>query len=167
MIESNISYQDLVEASMEELRLKTQAHVEGWRMGVAKRWDLNQDKGELVFSFSDGVRATCPAQIIGTFVAPKRSWWPWSNKNKEGSWLWSWANPSISDHLRRDALKVQEYGAKNKIKQLTEPTWPGEELDAWAMAALATKLCDAQGAYRGPEGNTFVFMTFGEVTLSK
>jgi hypothetical protein len=36
------------------------------------------------------------------------------------------------------------------------------------MAAVAVKLCGAQGAYRGPASeNLFVFMTFGEVQLSK
>jgi hypothetical protein len=35
------------------------------------------------------------------------------------------------------------------------------------MTALAVKLCDAQGAYRGPSGSSYVFMTFGEVQLSK
>jgi hypothetical protein len=35
------------------------------------------------------------------------------------------------------------------------------------MAAFAVKLCAAQGAYRGPAGSTYIFMTFGEVKLTK
>jgi len=34
------------------------------------------------------------------------------------------------------------------------------------MAALACKLCEAQGVYRGPAGTAFVFMTFGTVELN-
>jgi hypothetical protein len=35
------------------------------------------------------------------------------------------------------------------------------------MAALATLLCDAQGAYRGPAGDVYVFMTFGTPRIEK
>lgn len=58
-------------------------------------------------------------------------------------------------------------GETNGVPQLTERKWSGAESDAWAMTALAVKLCESQGAYRGPAGTTYVFMTFGEVTLSK
>ncbi len=40
------------------------------------------------------------------------------------------------------------------------------ESDCWEFTALACKLCDAKGAYRGPSDTARVFMTFGEVTLS-
>jgi hypothetical protein len=42
----------------------------------------------------------------------------------------------------------------------------GED-DAWQMTALACKLANAQGAYRGPMGSTLVFLTFGEPKLTK
>ena len=41
------------------------------------------------------------------------------------------------------------------------------EDEAWEFTALACQLCRAQGAYRGPAGTALVYMTFGEVTLSK
>jgi hypothetical protein len=50
---------------------------------------------------------------------------------------------------------------------LTQRKWTGTEDDAWAMVALAVKLCGEQGAYRGLAGPTKVFIAFGEVTLSK
>jgi len=36
-----------------------------------------------------------------------------------------------------------------------------------AFAALACRLNDAQGAYRGPTGGPLVFLTYGTVTLSQ
>jgi hypothetical protein len=45
--------------------------------------------------------------------------------------------------------------------------WEGSEDEAWSMTALAVKLCNEQGAYRGPAGQTMMFITFGEVQLSK
>ena len=56
---------------------------------------------------------------------------------------------------------------KHGIEKLTTRKWTGTEDDAWAMVALAVRLCDAQGAYRGPAGPSYVFMTFGEVKIIK
>jgi len=102
----------------------------------------------------------CPAQIVGSF------------DGADGSWLWAWANPSIADSLKRDSLRVRDYGQKRQIARLTSAEWPCTdewpctEAEAWRMAALACKLCEAQGVYRGPAGTAFVFMTFAKVELS-
>jgi hypothetical protein len=143
----------LLDTSMEELRLKTMGHQAGWRFGKAARWSLDQSRGDLLFTFDDGIVATCPAQIVGSF------------DGADGSWLWAWANPSIADSLKRDSLRVRDYGQKLQIDRLTSAEWPCTEADAWPMAALACKLCSAQGVYRGPAGTAFVFMTFGQVEL--
>ena len=148
-------FSTLQKVSLEELELKTRAHVEGWGLGSSDRWDLSQDTGELTFTFADGVRAVAPAQIIGTY------------NSEDQTWLWAWANPSIDEKMRKDALKVREYGKKHGVERLTKAKWKAAEKDAWAMAALAVKLCGEQGAYRGPAGSTYVFIAFGEVKLSK
>jgi Family of unknown function (DUF6882) len=148
-------FSTLQKMSVEELALKTQAHKEAWGLGKIERWDLSQDTGELVFSLPDGIKAVCPAQIIGTY------------NSLDQTWLWAWANPSINEKLRADALKVRKYGEERHIDRLTKSKWKGTEDDAWAMAALAVKLCGEQGAYRGPAGTTYVFIAFGEIKLSR
>jgi hypothetical protein len=150
-----VDFSTLQKMSIEELELKTRGHVEAWGLDKIDRWDLNQDTGELLFSFADGLQAVAPAQIIGTY------------NSEDQTWLWAWANPSIDEKLRKDALKVREYGQKHRIEQLTKAKWRGTEKDAWAMTALAVKLCGEQGAYRGPAGSTNVFIAFGGVKLSK
>jgi len=148
-------FSTLQKLSMEELKLKTDAHRQAWGLDRITRWDLNQDTGQLIFSLPDGLKAEGPAQIIGTY-------------NSEGhTWLWAWANPSIEDKLKVDALKLRKYGEEHHIDRLTTSKWLGTEDDAWSMAAVAVKLCGEQGAYRGPAGATRVFIAFGEITLSK
>lgn len=151
--ESN-EFHALLDASMEELRLKTEAH-RVWGLGTFDRWDIDQDVGDLVFSNADGTTAVAPAQIIGSF------------STNDNIWLWAWDNPSIVDELKVHALRLKEYGETHGIEKLTMRSWTGTEDDAWAMAALVTKLCDAQGAYRGPTDSAYVFMTFGRVKISK
>ena len=99
--------------------------------------------------------ATCPAQIVGSL------------DSVGGTWLWAWANPYIPDALKADALKVKEYGKAHSIERLTTPEFVADESLAWSLTALAVKLCEAQGAYRGPAGRNAVFMSFSEVRLSK
>jgi hypothetical protein len=145
----------LQKISVDELKLKTDAHRKAWGLDRIKRWDLSQESGELVFSLADGMKATAPAQIIGTY------------NTEDHTWLWAWANSSIDDKLKADALNVRKYGEEHHIDKLTQRKWTGTEDDAWAMVALAVKLCGEQGGYRGPAGSTHVFIAFGEVTLSK
>ena len=145
----------LQKMSIEELKLKTEGHVRIWGLDKSLRWDLNQGSGELVFSLRDGLKAVAPAQIIGTY------------NSEDHTWLWAWANSSIEEKLQVDARKLLKYGEEHHIERLTTRKWVGTEDDAWAMLALAVKLCGEQGGYRGPAGATHVFIAFGTVELSK
>jgi len=147
-------FKAFLEGSMEGLHLQTEAHQGTWRLGKSERWDFSQDSGELVFTFPDMV-VRAPAQIIGSF------------DSREGSWMWAWANSSLSDSLTRDSVRVRDYGEQHQIRRLTTGTWSAEEADGWRMAALANRLCESNGVYRGPAGTTFVFFTFGQVQLTK
>jgi len=147
-------FRTLLEKSMNELRAKTMGHQTGWGFGKAAQWSLDMSQGDLLFTFADGVVATCPAQIVGSL------------DTESGSWLWAWANPSIPDALKRDSLRVREYGQQRKIERLIAEEWPCTEEEAWRMAALACLLCNAQGVYRGPAGTALVFISFASVKLS-
>jgi hypothetical protein len=153
---SKDTYEHLLQKAMNDLQAKQSAHQALWGLGTADRWDINQDDGNLVFTFTNKV-VTCPAQIIGSFNSDK------------GTWMWAWHNKSIAEQLTRDSRKLLELGRSKGYEKLTEPVWTGTEDDAWQMAALATLHCNAQGAYRGPSsaGHLFVFMTFGEVKITK
>ena len=147
-------YPTLLAQSVEELRLKTDAHDAAWHLGEAD-WDMDQDTGQIVFRAPDGLTATCPVQIIGTY------------NTADGTWLWGWDHPSVDPALQEHAARVRDYGARHGIAELTTQKLRCSESEAWEFTALACKLSDAQGAYRGPAGSTFVFMTFGTVSLSK
>lgn len=147
-------FKAFLNASLEGLRLQTSAHQGTWHLGEEDRWDLSQNDGHLHFTFP-AMTVSAPAQIIGSF------------DSKKCTWLWSWANPCIDSGLTRDAARLMEYGKQHGIRRLTTPEWAAEEMDGWRMAALACRLCESNGAYRGPAGTTFVFITFGEVQIKK
>ncbi|MEO0374149.1 MAG: DUF6882 domain-containing protein [Cyanobacteria bacterium P01_A01_bin.17] len=146
------TYEQLVELSREELAFKTELD-KSWGLGSYERWDIDQGVGNLIFSNSDGSQAVAPAQIIGTY------------NTRDNTWMWAWANHSISNSLKTCATKVRTYGTRYGFEKLVSLKWSGSEEDAWTMAAIASHICDAQGAYRGPAGATLIFMTYGNVVL--
>ncbi len=81
------------------------------------------------------------------------------------SWFWGWDHPSVAPALSAHAQQLYAYGKAQGIARLTTRKLSCTEAEAWELTALACKLCDAQGAYRGPAGTTMVFMTFGQVSL--
>ena len=152
--EGEIPHATMVARSMEELRIKTASFDRLFQIGEAD-WQLDQDKGEIIFTSPKGIVATAPAQIAGTY------------NTDDGTWLWAWDNPSIVDALKVHARLVRQYGQKRKIAELTTRKLEITEDKAWELAALTCKLGNFQGAYRGPAGATMVFITFGEVTMAK
>lgn len=148
-------FAQLLEASFTELQMKTAAHQGAWGFGKFDRWDMDMDQGDLIFSNRDGATATCPAQVIGSY------------DSVNGTWMWAWANGSIPETLTVDSRKVKQYGESHQIDKLTTPEFAADETEAWTLTALAAKLCESQGAYRGPAGRNAVFMTFSQVKFSK
>ena len=143
----------LLDASMGELRLKTEAHT-AWGFGAFDTWTFDQNTGQLVFADAKRGRAEAPAQIVGSY------------DSVDGTWQWAWGNSSVVPALTHDALVVKAFGEREGYVELTEGMRSCSEDDAWRMAALAVKLNEKEGAYRGPAGGgLFVFLSFGKVTL--
>lgn len=143
-----------IEKARNALAHVTAAHDAAWHLGQAN-WNLDQDIGDLVFITPQGMTAVAPAQVIGTY------------NTVDGTWLWAWDHPWIEPPLAKDAKAVLAYGQQDGHAMLTTRKLQCTEDEAWGLTALAFMLCKANGAYRGPAGTALVFMTFGEVKLSK
>jgi hypothetical protein len=143
-----------IEKAMNGLAAATAAHDSTWHLAEAD-WSLDQQVGNLVFTTPQGMQAVAPAQIIGTY------------NTQDGTWLWAWDHPSVEPSLAKDAKKMLAYGQRHGYAKLTTRKLQITEAEAWELTALAFLICDANGAYRGPAGTALVFMTFGEVQLSK
>jgi hypothetical protein len=147
-----LDFETMLRASMDELLFNTQQHQDAWKFGKEESWSVDPERSELVFTFP-GRKVYAPAQVLGTLHM------------ETGSWLWSWADPSVPDVLQAHALRMREYGEAHGIERLTAPEWPGTECDCWYLAAFSCSLFDFKGAYRGPSGDSYAFITFGEPTL--
>ena len=101
------------------------------------------------------MRAEAPVQIIGTY------------NTEDGTWLWGWDHPSVLPPLADHARQLLNYGKEHGFARLTTRTFACSERTCWELTALAFLLCRANGAYRGPAGPALVFMTFGELKLTR
>lgn len=137
-----------------ELQMKQEACAEAFWLVKADRWDVDLKTGFIRFTWRDRI-ATAPVQVIGTF------------NSKDDTWLWGWDHPSVKEPLGHAARLCREFGERHGLEALTQRKIYASAESAWEFTALGLHLSGATGAYRGPAGATFVFMTFGEVALSK
>jgi hypothetical protein len=142
--------------SYEGLKLVMDAHRKKWNLGEEKSWKVDEHDGRIIVSFVDGTVASAPAQIIGTLHL------------KDGTFHWGWEHAAVVPAMQLHAGLVKAFGVKHRVPELTTQIIPCTEKRAWELTALATLLAEANGAYRvQAKPDTYVFMTFGEVSLSK
>lgn len=144
-----------IQASMAAMQQQANAHAATWGLGKAKRWSADLDKGVLRFEFADGTLAEAPLQVVGTY------------NTENGSFLWGWDHPSVPAPLRQHAELARQWGERENVPKFNTRQVRCSEDEAWAFAAVANRLAQAQGVYRGPTGAVRVFMTFGDVTLTR
>ncbi|MBI2307905.1 MAG: hypothetical protein HYU78_11450 [Rhodocyclales bacterium] len=145
-----------IAGSVEGLKMTTDAHRGTWHFGEEKSWDVDQDNGHIIFTFANGTVASSPVQIVGTY------------NSKDSTFMWGWNHPSVVPALQAAASRVKAFGEEHNSNELTTQKVSCSEQRAWEYTALAMRLSESCGAYRGEAGpGTFVFMIFGEVRLAK
>jgi hypothetical protein len=130
----------------------TEAHL-SWGLGSVRSWDIDPRSGLLTWHLADRT-AIAPVQVIGTYD-PATS-----------SWLWAWANNSIPPVMAQDSRVVHDWAEANGHTALTQPRIEADLEKATSMAALALRITDATGYFRGDGGESIPFLTFGAVTLT-
>lgn len=154
---SSVPPDEYIQQARAELRTQTAEHAASWGFGQQVGWNLSQDAGVVSFTFSDGTVATAPAQIVGTYNV------------KDKTFLWAWQHPDVQKSCCNHAELALQYGKLHGLEMFTSPLITCTEDEAWAFTATATKLGNARGAFRARdiEKGAIVYMTFGEVSLSK
>lgn len=146
-------YEKFADESRMYLRSKIEWTKKEFLLGEYERYDWDQDRGELVFSDGGVPKVIAKIQFVGSY------------SEKSGTWLWSWDNSSVLDHIKQDMLEVRKYGEKHNISKLSDSYWKADEVDAWEMTAIAANILQAKGAYRSPDSDKpgFTFMVFTDI----
>jgi uncharacterized protein DUF6882 len=149
--QDHAAFDDLVTDAVTYLQARQDDLVAQYRIGSYPRYDWNQDTGQLVFSRDGRAQVVADIQFVGSIATDRKNW------------MWSWANPSLSEAVKREARRVRSYGDEHRHLKLAAACWAGEETDGWEMTAITAYLLGATGAYRSPDDRGFVFMVLTAV----
>jgi hypothetical protein len=130
----------------------TEAHL-SWGLGSARSWDIDQRTGLLTWHLPDRT-AIAAAQVIGSYDPSTTSW------------LWGWANNSVPPVMARDSRLVHDWAVQHGHSGLIQPRIAANLEKATTMAAIALRITEATGYFRGDGRETIPFLTFGPVTLT-
>jgi len=144
-------YKFFADDAVQALNALNQKLEDAFGIGHFERWDYQQESGEFVFSQQGVPKVVAQAQIVGSYSSSAKSW------------FWAWANASILEAAREQISKVREFGISESVGKLSAAKWTAEESDGWEMAAVASKLLGAKGAYRCPTRTGFLFVIFTNV----
>lgn len=135
------------------MRLNDQCH-DVYQISTWERWDYNLDSATLTFSQRGMPRVVASIQVVGT------------TSSDTNTWMWSWANRHLPDHVSVDVEKVREFGEVNEIGELTDSVLEDDEYLGWAMTAVAARVLNAKGGYRCPSEKGFVYVVFTELAFA-
>jgi hypothetical protein len=141
----------LVQESYDFLYKQQDILEEDYLLSTHKRWDYDQDTGELVFS-NDGVPSVIAEfQFVGSISTTSETW------------LWSWANSTIDEKLSKELDAVYTFGETNGFSKLTDAKWDADETDGWERSAIANYILKGQGIYRPPSESGLSFMVITKI----
>jgi hypothetical protein len=115
------------------------------------KWEYDLDRGTLAFTQNGVPKVLATIQVVGT------------TSISGGTWLWGWANESLTPKVTTQLAKVRAFGEAENVSELTDAELPDDEYLGWGMTAVAAKLLGAKGAYRCPGENGFVYVVFSSI----
>ncbi|MDG9669521.1 hypothetical protein ONV78_17405 [Hahella sp. CR1] len=149
--EEEKKYNELLMECFLEVQEKNKILHEKYGIGSHERWDLDQDVGDLEFSNNGEIVVKCKIVILGSYSSVSESW------------MWGWANDTLSSYLTDETLKIKEYGEANRVMDLTDSQTYATEGEAWGLGSYGCRILDGMGIYKGPTGNGFVLMMIKSV----
>lgn len=114
----------------------------------ASDWRFSQDDGLLTVGTT-----AIPAGLLG------------SHSRTADTWLWAWANPSVSHEVAARSREVRQFGMANEIATLTRPELPiGRIVSADVLALAAVGILRRSAHLRLPieTGGAFVVVDLPE-----
>ena len=119
-----------------------------WGLEAADTYLYDQDEELLTFAFPDRVIRT-RFQILG------------SHNNRSGTWMWAWANDTITPAVKEDSLALRDEGQAHNRELFTTPVLGVSRDDADCLALLALRISRYDGFYKTPEGESQLYLSFG------
>jgi hypothetical protein len=88
-----------------------------------------------------------------------------TTSEREGTFLWAWANESIPAIARKRLEQVRDFGTRHQLELLTTPEFPGSRAEALEMLAVAGRVLDAEGVFIHPVGDITHFFALSDFRI--
>jgi hypothetical protein len=145
---------EFLDQAISELTSGNQILQDRYDIASWPRWDLDLDKGALIFSGPGHAKLVVSIDVAGTTSA------------KSQTWMWSWANPSLPPAVSMAANKVRRFGESEDVEELRAAHVVCDEDLGWIMTAVMARIIGACGGYRCPRSaGGFVYVVFKEFSL--
>lgn len=144
--ETQALWVDAVTACHERLSERQALLSATHKLAAHERWDYDQESATLTFSNAGVPAVVADVEFIGSI------------SNTSGTWRWSWANFHLHPNVVGRISAVREYGREHHFAPLVVPQWKADVVDAWELAGVAAYVLEAQGVYRAPTDNGYLFM---------
>lgn len=119
-------------------------------MGVGERFDVDVEKGELKFTTSSGTLSS-RAVLLGTFA------------QGACTWVWAWANPSLSPAEQRAAAGLCDRVRRRDLWEISTPQFFSDPGTAWQLCSIVCEEAAGAGLYRAPYRGGYVFFMLLDV----
>ncbi|MDD2376130.1 MAG: hypothetical protein PHD15_00510 [Clostridia bacterium] len=86
-------------------------------------------------------------------IIPIGSW-----SSKSNSWMWAWANTSITDELKLKSIKLKELAEYTGLKIFDKEAFEADEYRAHELTSIAVHYLNALGMYIVPSNNLKSFL---------
>jgi hypothetical protein len=116
------------------------------------RWDDDTDRQILLFT-NPGEADALEAKVtpIGSYSL------------KTQTWLWAWANESLTEDARQKASKLKNLSDRTGMRVFVDAHVDCDEYLAWELAAAAVDELGSLGCYREPVGHLWIFVSIDAV----
>lgn len=112
------------------------AHARAFSLGEERRYEFDQDTGELTLVFADAACLKLQGQILTSFQPGNRSL------------RWAWANRHVDAGVNRAANAAKAHADVAAFRSFQTPIFEVQFEDACRLAALAARLSGCAGVYR-------------------
>ncbi|EJQ77011.1 DUF6882 domain-containing protein [Bacillus toyonensis] len=136
----------------ENLAEKQKKLLQEYAIGTFDEYWYDQEESILQFKSNNQVKLEFNVIFIGS----------WSKKSD--SWMWSWANKSMTDNVRNNSLKIKELQQLTGFDIFANPSFECNESTAHELTAFAVEHLQAKGMYISPNGQTELYMAIMSTT---
>jgi hypothetical protein len=130
---------DAIDRAHAELDDKQRAFDD--RIRGFRNWGFDQQSGRMAFELADGTPLEGHGAIVGS----------WNQADE--TWMWAWANPSVSSNIETDSIR--DFG---EVAALRTPSFAARLPLASQLAFIAGARLGADGVFGGRHGAGVVFI---------